>query len=64
MPIKDLTGRPRPSPEERARIEALHHRMGIPYRRWRRGDGEAPVPVPPDRPRPSPPGGATVDPAD
>jgi hypothetical protein len=44
MPIKDLKGPPRPTPEELALEAEIEQRLGLPRRRRGNDDGLEPVP--------------------
>jgi hypothetical protein len=64
MPVKDLTGPPLPTAEEKTRVAELHKRVGIPLPKrpgYRGDEGLEPVP-PPSGPKPAPlAGGAEAD---
>jgi hypothetical protein len=60
MPVKDLTGPPLLTEEDKALLLELHQRLGMPLpkrRRYRGDDGLEPV-VPPSGPKPPPLAGA------
>lgn len=64
MPVKDLTGPPRPTAEQEALIVELHRRMGkpLPKRRGFRDDGELDPTPTSSGPKPSPmTGGAAAE---
>lgn len=64
MPVKDLTGPPLPTAQEKALRIELHRRLGIPLPKrpgYRDDDGLEPV-LPPTGPKPTPlAGGAEAD---